>query len=191
MVFKFKSYLNFLIKSTNQHGVHSPFVYNLVTKCFYNKQKRASYPAISLILKQQVDKKRFSIKMAKLLHRIPAYFNSKKALILSKNADSVSEILSLNNAIETHDSIQPQGHYDLIFVDLETLTYYLKTEVLLSIAHNDSIIITDAMYQSKHNVILWNEIKLHPKITVTVDTFSLGFIFIRQEQAKEHFTIRI
>lgn len=37
MWFKIKSYLTFLIKSTNQHGVHSPFVYNLVTKCFYKK----------------------------------------------------------------------------------------------------------------------------------------------------------
>jgi predicted O-methyltransferase YrrM len=31
------SYLKFLIKSTNQHGIHSPFVYNFVTKCLYKK----------------------------------------------------------------------------------------------------------------------------------------------------------
>ncbi|WP_456379241.1 O-methyltransferase [Lutibacter sp.] len=37
MLFKVKSFILFLIKSTNQHGVHSPFVYNLITKCFYNK----------------------------------------------------------------------------------------------------------------------------------------------------------
>ena len=34
MWFKIKSYLLFLLKSTNKHGVHSPFVYGLVTKCF-------------------------------------------------------------------------------------------------------------------------------------------------------------
>ena len=32
------SYLQFLLKSTNQHGVHSPFVYDFVTKCLYNNQ---------------------------------------------------------------------------------------------------------------------------------------------------------
>lgn len=37
MWFKIKSYLTFLLKSTNQHGVHSPFVFGLVTNCFYKK----------------------------------------------------------------------------------------------------------------------------------------------------------
>ncbi|WP_457615540.1 O-methyltransferase [Lutibacter sp.] len=37
MWFKIKSFLAFLIKSTNQHGVHSPFIFSLVTQCFYSK----------------------------------------------------------------------------------------------------------------------------------------------------------
>lgn len=38
MFFKLQSYLQFLAKSTNQHGVHSPFVFDLITKCFYKKK---------------------------------------------------------------------------------------------------------------------------------------------------------
>jgi len=38
-----KSYLKFLWNSKNEHGVHSPFVFNLVTKCFYDKTKYAEY----------------------------------------------------------------------------------------------------------------------------------------------------
>lgn len=41
-----KSYLQFLRHSTNQHGVHSPFVFDLVTKCFYDKAK---YPEYALL----------------------------------------------------------------------------------------------------------------------------------------------
>jgi len=43
-----KSYLNFLYKSKNEHGVHSPFVFDLVTKCFYDKTK---YPEYSILKK--------------------------------------------------------------------------------------------------------------------------------------------
>lgn len=37
------SYLKFVLRSTNQHGVHSPFVFDLVTKCFYDKTKFEDY----------------------------------------------------------------------------------------------------------------------------------------------------
>lgn len=41
-----KSYFNYLWNSTNQHGVHSPFVFDLVTKCFYDK---TNYPEYSIL----------------------------------------------------------------------------------------------------------------------------------------------
>ncbi|MFY8181623.1 MAG: O-methyltransferase [Flavobacterium sp.] len=40
------SFLNFLWNSKNQHGVHSPFVFDLVTKCFYDKK---NYPEYSIL----------------------------------------------------------------------------------------------------------------------------------------------
>ena len=46
MLYQLQSYLKFLIRSGNQHGVHSPFVYNLITKCFYDKKKYNAYPII-------------------------------------------------------------------------------------------------------------------------------------------------
>lgn len=41
-----KSYFKFLLKSKNEHGVHSPFVFDLVTKCFYDKKKYPEYEAL-------------------------------------------------------------------------------------------------------------------------------------------------
>ncbi|OAB28931.1 Predicted O-methyltransferase YrrM [Flavobacterium fryxellicola] len=38
MLFQIKSYLIFLWHSKNEHGVHSPFVFHLLTKCFYDKK---------------------------------------------------------------------------------------------------------------------------------------------------------
>ena len=39
MIDQFKSFFSFLFASTNQHGIHSPFIYDLATKCFYAHQK--------------------------------------------------------------------------------------------------------------------------------------------------------
>jgi predicted O-methyltransferase YrrM len=42
-MFQIKSYFEFLWRSKNQHGVHSPFVYHLVTNCFYDKSVKSEY----------------------------------------------------------------------------------------------------------------------------------------------------
>ncbi|RTY93458.1 O-methyltransferase [Flavobacterium sp. GT3R68] len=43
MLFHIKAYLKFLWHSKNEHGVHSPFVFSLVTKCFYDKKPKTDY----------------------------------------------------------------------------------------------------------------------------------------------------
>jgi predicted O-methyltransferase YrrM len=43
MLFQIKSYLKFLWNSKNEHGVHSPFVFDLVTKCFYDNKSKPEY----------------------------------------------------------------------------------------------------------------------------------------------------
>lgn len=46
MLFQIKSYLQFLWKSKNEHAVHSPFVFHLVTKCFYDKKPKSEYQVL-------------------------------------------------------------------------------------------------------------------------------------------------
>ncbi len=43
MLFQIKSYLQFLWQSKNEHAVHSPFVFNLITKCFYDNKPKLEY----------------------------------------------------------------------------------------------------------------------------------------------------
>lgn len=52
MLYQLKSYLKFLARSTNQHGIHSPFVFNLVTQCFYDKTFFSEYEQLAAYRKQ-------------------------------------------------------------------------------------------------------------------------------------------
>ncbi len=40
MISQVLSYFKFITKSNNEHGVHSPFIFNLVTQCLYTKTDR-------------------------------------------------------------------------------------------------------------------------------------------------------
>ena len=64
-MYQIKQYIKFLFKSTNQHGVHSPFVYNLITKCFYDKTNYDAYKHI-LNYKKDLLKNKTSIKVTDL-----------------------------------------------------------------------------------------------------------------------------
>lgn len=59
MLYIIKSYLKFLWKSTNQHGIHSPFVFDLVTKCFYDKTVYPEYEILKNYRKSLLANKNF------------------------------------------------------------------------------------------------------------------------------------
>ncbi len=57
MLFKIKSYFIFLWYSKNEHAVHSPFVFNLITKCFYDKNKKTEYNTLNQFRKSVLENK--------------------------------------------------------------------------------------------------------------------------------------
>jgi predicted O-methyltransferase YrrM len=86
----------------------------------------------------------------------------------------------------------PAAGCQLVFFDGNhrkgpTLDYFKQC---LGFAHNDSVFVFDDIHWSNEMEEAWEEIKLHPEVTVTIDLFFLGIIFFRKEQAKENFVIR-
>jgi hypothetical protein len=57
-------------------------------------------------------------------------------------------------------------------------------------AHEGSIFIFDDIHWSKEMELAWEEIKNHPKVTVTLDLFKIGIVFFHTGQMKQHFRIR-
>jgi predicted O-methyltransferase YrrM len=81
---------------------------------------------------------------------------------------------------------------DMAFIDghhvhQPTLDYF---EQCLAKAHNDSVFILDDIHWSTGMERAWEEVKQHPKVTVTVDLYDLGLVFFRKEQARQHFRLR-
>ena len=82
---------------------------------------------------------------------------------------------------------------DLAFIDghheeTATLDY---VEKCLGHAHEGTLIIVDDIHWSRGMREAWRAIKDHPKVTITVDLFKMGLVFLRTEQAPQHFKLRI
>ena len=121
-----KSYLKFLFHSKNEHGVHSPFVFDLVTKCFYDNTKYAEYETLKSYRKSLLENKNtievtdfgagsrvfksntraiskiaqtagITPKNAELLFRIVRYFQPKSVLEIGTSLGLATSALSLGN----------------------------------------------------------------------------------------------
>lgn len=125
----FKSYLKFLWKSTNAHGVHSPFVFDLVRKCFYNNTNYPEYKILEEYRNSLLQNKNtievtdfgagsrvfksstrainkiaenagISTQDAKLLFRVVNYFQPKNILEIGTSLGLATSALSVNNSVE-------------------------------------------------------------------------------------------
>lgn len=256
-LYNLKQFLKFAAMAKNHHGVHSPFVFKLVTDCFYDKTivedykmldayRKPLYKARSNIkvtdlgagshaLKNNLRNLRdiakhagISRKRAKLLFRLVKYLKAESILELGTSLGLATSAMALANPkgriitvegcpetasvakeqfkkfkfqniqlINDHfdqalPTLLPQK-FDLIYLDGNhqkepTLRYF---EMLMSSVHNDSLMIIDDIYWSKEMTEAWHTLCQHPKVTVSIDTFSWGLVFFRKEQAKEHFTITV
>lgn len=111
MVYKFISYLKFLIKSSNQHGVHSPFVYNFVTKGLYKKSQKSS------LIKQNVELQKLSKKKVKILSKIINYFE-------------VEQIYFASNKFRNTENDSSK----IVFIDVNELQFLdLKKDIIITI----------------------------------------------------------
>ena len=315
------AYLKFLLKSTNQHGVHSPFVFKLLTECFYKKESKPGFKKVlafretllkdeqvisitdfgagSLVFKSNRRKVSaiaknagISKKRALLLNKLTNYLQIKNALELGTSVGISSAAIATGNNVQlttiegcpetanisrkyfkkfgldnielvigsfeeilesgkwrvesgewransgeflksgdgmesevgrpetgerreeqtTNHKLQTTNHKQLstFLSPLSTKNYKPQTpnliyfdgnhqrdatihyfEKLLPLAYNDSVFIFDDIHWSKEMEEAWEQIKSHPRVRVSIDTFYWGLVFFRKEQEKEHFTIRL
>ncbi|MFC5046650.1 hypothetical protein ACFSTE_10485 [Aquimarina hainanensis] len=187
MFFRLQHYFRFILRSTNQHGVHSPFIYQLVTRCFYDKTTHASYGAIASLFRKRKPAK-LTIKTARLLNRLPRFLRCKTVLII-EDSPIISTIVTIENTLTVTSEINSDVHYDMICVHRQSATPQLLDQ-LISKTHNDTVLLITNIHQSSQSIDQWQQLKTHAKTRVTIETFNLGFVFFRKEQAKEDFIIR-
>jgi len=182
MLFRIQSYLQFLWHSKNEHGVHSPFVFLLLTQGLYNR--KIKLPVADLSTYKGVNSKK-----SRLLFKIVHYFSPKSILIVGDTTFE-KEVMALANPKSNID-IENAIYNCIYFSSIPTNSITNETvEQLILTVENDSFWILEDIHANAAAEALWETLKQNPKVTVTIDTYHFGLVFFRKEQAKEHFIIR-
>ena len=251
-------YLNYYLRAGSAHGVHSPYVYHLITEIIYNnsvyycyrpveglrlsllnddtflkvedhgagsKSMKGNQRKISSICRHSVK----SSKYAQLIFRLALHQRSKRILELGTSLGlttlylsyacpdaSITTIEGSDNIAGVADSIFKKmkrrnielirskfkealpelfgrgENFDLFFIDghheEEACIYYF--EELIQVASEDALFIIDDINWSKGMRRAWEKIKDRPDVSLTIDLFELGLVYIKPRNQKEHFMVR-
>lgn len=252
-----KQYTKYLSKAKNRHGIHSPFVYQLLDEVVYDKTNYPDYEqveSIRLALLNRTDEIEITDlgagstintsnrrkvadiaknsakggKWGELLFRLARHFQPETMLELGTSLGIGSLYQSLGNPngnlttfegcpntatiaqeqfaqanvnpniVEGNfdDTLQPYldsiKKLDWAFIDGNhqkepTIRYFHQC---LEKCHNDSVLLFDDIYWSKGMAEAWQNIKTDERVSVTLDMFQLGIVFLRKQQPKQDFIIR-
>lgn len=252
------SYLGHLVKARNRHGVHSPFVYELISQVLRPSAELPEFETIEALredlleseqtirvndlgagsrvfdlpVRRVADTARTALKtpqQAQMLFRLARYFQARSVLELGTSFGITTLYLALGAdegtvytmegcpqtmRIAQHhfdqlkqrnivpilgsfrsklpETLQRMQEADLVFIDGHhakepTVDYF---EQCLLKAHNDTVFVFDDIHWSRGMEQAWEAVKSHPRVTVTIDLYNMGLVFLRTEQEKEHFTLR-
>lgn len=89
-------------------------------------------------------------------------------------------------------ALKQLGQVDFVFIDGNhqeepTIAYF---EACLPYLHAESVLVFDDIHWSDGMERAWEHIKSHPQVSVTVDLFFVGLVFLRSGQEEEHFQLR-
>lgn len=82
---------------------------------------------------------------------------------------------------------------DFVFIDgnhayAPTMRYF---EECLKFSNTDTVFIFDDIHWSSDMEKAWSEIKRHPKVTITIDIYEMGLVFLRNENKEaENFIVK-
>ncbi|WP_348677911.1 hypothetical protein [Flavobacterium coralii] len=179
----------FLWKSVNAHGLHSPFVYQVADKCFYRNISHLKYSRNSL---PDVPKEAVSIleKIITGLKPVKLYVPDDPKGTATALIREIAEVH--NQQVWFFSPMAPvPGTIDLAYFSAETNTSLpqLLNRINAVSGENSACIVGD-IRKTPEAEAAWYEIINQPEATVSIDLYSVGLVFFRPGQAKQHFLVR-
>lgn len=164
-------YLKFWFTAFNEHGIHSPFVFNLLTKGLYSSDSR---------WKGKARKNQF-------IDRMLVYFAPQQIATWQGKKPTI-ELGQIPIVTYQENVIIP---YDFILFQIESSAVMPTVRAVAQTMHNNSVWLIDR--REKHPVMekYWQEVVASSEMVVTLDFYYFGVAFKRKEQLKQHFKLRL
>lgn len=130
-------------------------------------------------------------------HQVTTIEGCKNTADLASETFKNLNLNNLNLLVGRFDDLLPQllknnQTYDLVYIDgnhrSEAMQHYFT--LLLPHLSEKSMVVFDDIYWNADMKQGWENIKQHPRVSLSIDVFQMGIVFFHTERAKQHFTLK-
>ena len=163
----FVEFLKYKWNSKSRHGIHSPFVYNLIEHVLLDKGEidRAyivEYPSLPLAYEN-------------LISRLAVYYGFKTVLFLPLSDDTVLPLQA-----------------DLLLLSETVPAQWTRiTDEYSYLIKNESAVVVVGIHKTNEHSKAWTKLCADPKVRMSIDVYGIGLLFFKQEFRKQqHFILK-
>ena len=192
-------YLQYYWVASNSkgHGIHSPFVFKFIQEILNGKSPLTAIenntPAVNEIL-QEIEAANSSKLHPKIKLVIARLLQSNHPVSFSVTGDmkpfDADSAVNTNAKIGLTESVES---IDFAFIGegQDGATILQSVNSVMDKMHSNSWVILHGIHADSNMETVWNTLKKHSNIRLSIDLFTIGILFCRKEQKEqEHFIIR-
>lgn len=192
-------YLQYYWVASNSkgHGIHSPFVFKFIQEILNGKSPLTAIenntPAVKQILDQieVASSSKLHPKIKLVIARLLQWLNPITILVTGDKKQFDAD--SAKNTNAKIGSTQSVESIDFAFIGegQDGATILQSVNRVMDKMHSNSWVILHGMHADSNMETVWNTLKEHSNIRLSIDLFTIGILFCRKEQKEqEHFIIR-
>lgn len=189
-------YLQYYWVASNSkgHGIHSPFVFKFIQEILNGKSQLTAIENNTPAVKQILDQIEATVsapltpKNKIVIARLLQWLNPIITLVTGDKkqfeTETVMQVIGTNEAVEKID-------FAFIGEGLDGATILQSVNRVMDKMHSNSWMILHGIHADSNMETVWNTLKEHSNIRLSIDLFTIGILFCRKEQKEqEHFIIR-
>ncbi len=163
----FAEYLKYKWRAKNRHGIHSPFVYDLIDHVLLDK---GGIAAASIIKSPGL-----ALAYENLVSRIAAYYHYKRIVVLPV-AD---------------EQPMPQQADLILLGEVAPAQWLQLMDKYCEVLTNDGAVIVSHIHKTKEHSLAWKKICAHNNVRMSIDLYGIGLLFFKKEfKEQQHFILK-
>ena len=192
-------YLQYYWVASNSkgHGIHSPFVFKFIQEMLNGKSPLTAIENNTPAVKQILDQIEAAVsapltpKNKIVIARLLQWLNPITILVTGdKKQFDADSAINTNAKIGSTQSVES---IDFAFIGegQDGATILQSVNRVMDKMHSNSWLILHGIHADSNMETVWNTLKEHSNIRLSIDLFTIGILFCRKEQKEqEHFIIR-